>query len=321
MLVRLIPTGQAELLGLAVCLGRLFPGHDFATVPARVDPDGRRVPFDGFTSSRLSSPENVGTRLPRLVAQLAAEVYPGRDGTSADLAVLIDDLELDNADQPQVVVACVREAVHLHIAELAQHRSAETVHRVERALLARASFHLAAPMIEAWFFADPAALVMAGVPAERLPPRLRRDVDVEDFETDDAPFSNDDGTICAALLARNARRPSRKSERAPWALARRPELPGYRRERHPKAYLSWLCRDPSSERCTAYRESDHGRSALEGLPWARVLGSPRHCRFARTLVNDLAEVLGAPAVPLPPGEEHPLLTRSGATAARVLRNV
>jgi hypothetical protein len=321
MLVRLIPTGQAEILGLAECLRRLFPDHTFETVPGRRDPDGRSVPFDGFTSGRLKSPDDVGSRLPRLIQQLAADVHPGRDGKPADLAVLIDDLELENVDQPHLVVDVVREAARRHLHLLSQHKNADYVRRVAEALRERASFHLAVPMVEAWFFADAGAFLPLGVPASQLPPRLKLGVDPEAFETDDPSFSADDASHCLALIARNASNSRAKPKQAPWMLKLRDDLPAYRRERHPKAYLNWLCRTPSDERGSTYRESIHGARALAGLDWQSVLASPSHYSFARALVQDLAEKLGPPALSLPPGDECPLLARSKAPPARVLRNL
>ncbi len=320
MRVRLIPTGQAELLGLAECLGRLFPAHAFEAVPAREEPDGRKIPFNGFTSARLKHAADVGSRLPKLIQALAAEVHPGRGGKPADLALLVDDLELENADQPELVVATVREAVARHVRELGERLPAATVTRVAEALRERASFHLAAPMIEAWFFADPNVLPVAGVPLERLPPLLR-DGDPEAFETSDPTFSGDDGSACAAIAARNAGRSSQSQRRPAWVLPAREDLRSYWRERHPKAYLSWLCRDPGDDRCSTYRESHHGADALRRLDWRRALATPDRLRFARSIVDDLAEALGEPAVLLPKGDGHPLFGPGTAGPARVLRNV
>jgi len=160
----------------------------------------------------------------------------------------------------------------------------------------------------------------AGVPVDRLPPRIREGADPEAFETDDAAFSADDGSACTALNAQNARK--RKPERPQWLLPARPELPDYRRERHPKAYLAWLCRDPEDKRCcSTYRESRGGADALRALSWPAVLRTPTHARFARTFFRDLADVLGPPALAVGEGEEHPLLARSEAPQDRVLRNL
>ncbi|WP_156040955.1 hypothetical protein [Chondromyces apiculatus] len=252
--------------------------------------------------------------------QLASEVHPGRDGHAADLAVLLDDLELENADQPEIVVASVRAAVKQHLEALRQRESAAKAQRVEQALRERASFHLAAPMIEAWLFADPASLPLAGVGPDRLPPKLRPGVDPEAFETDDLAFSQDDGTTCAAFHAQNARR--RKPERLLWMLPERFNLPGYRRELHPKAYLSWLCRNPTeAQRGSTYRESHGGAAGLRALSWEQVLRTPAHAKFARALIHDLADALGPPTLTLPSGEEYPLLARSSAPRDRALRNL
>lgn len=193
MRVRLVVTGKAELLGLARSLHSLWPSHTFETVPMRRSPDGSVVPFDGFTSSRLPLPAGrAPANLDKLVEALAAEVCPGRRGAPADLAVLLDDLELENVDQPDVVLGCVRDAVYRHLSGL----QGSLANRTAEALRARASFHLAVPMLETWFFGDPSALLAAGVPDHRLPARLRHGADPETFETDDSAFSLDDGSDC-----------------------------------------------------------------------------------------------------------------------------
>lgn len=66
MRVRLIPTGQVELLGLGPCLSRLFPDHEFQTVPLRVDPDGRKVPFDSVRHAD-GRPSGGGAALTRFI--------------------------------------------------------------------------------------------------------------------------------------------------------------------------------------------------------------------------------------------------------------
>ncbi len=290
MRVRLIPTGQMELLALATCLRRAFPDHDFETVSARDEPDGGRVPFDGFTSGRLH-PDLAPDALRRLVEQLAAEVHPGRSGNPADLAVIVDDLELENIDRVPIVAAVVRAAVRAHLRDAEQRRGSVYADKVAEALRGRASFHLAVPMIEAWLFGDEAALRAARVPEERLPARLAEGCDPERFMTDDAAFSADDGASCEKLRQRNAR--GRKTDVPRWVLSPRPAIPGWRREGHPKAYLSWLCRDPNHERCTAYRESEGGASGLAAMRWPVVLGSPNHFAWARALILDVANALDA----------------------------
>lgn len=316
MRIRLIPTGQMELRALAQCLQNIFPDHDFQTVSGREDPDGSRAPFEAFTSARLRS-DLVPDALRRLVEQLAAEAHPGRHGNPADLAVLIDDLELENIDQAPVVADVVRRAVRLHLSDVEQRRGSVYAERVARALRERASFHVAVPMIESWLFGDPSALRTAGIPDERLPARLAMGCDPERFETDDPPFSNDDGSGCTALAERNARK--RQAIRPRWVLQERPSLPHWRREAHPKAYLSWLCRDPKHERCSTYRESDGGAAALASLSWPAVLGGPSHFTWARALVLDLATALNepVPAFAAVGGRS----TMAGAGRDLVLRNL
>jgi hypothetical protein len=147
-------------------------------------------------------------------------------------------------------------------------------------------------MIESWLFGDEEALRAARVPVERLPARLAEGCDPERFATEDAAFSADDGASCQRLLERNARK--RKAEVPRWVLSERPAIPGWRREAHPKAYLSWLCRDPDHERCTTYRESEAGASGLATLRWPVVLGPPDHFAWARALVLDVANALDEP---------------------------
>src|SRR5205823_2158383 len=154
----------------------------------------------------------------------------------------------------------------------------------------RASFHLAVPMLESWFFADPASLARAGVPADRLPARLRPSVDPEFIEVSDLPYASDDGAHCTEMLARNQGRPARQHQRPPWALAPLPAIPDLRRERHPKAYLAWLCRNAQHPRCSTFRESEGGVAALIELNWRRVLAHPEWCAFARAMIADLGDV-------------------------------
>lgn len=288
MRVRLIPTGQMELLSLGKSLQRIFPAHEFETIASRINPDGSRAPFDAFTSVRLR-PGLLPDALRRLVAQLAAEVHPGRrEGEPADLAVLIDDLEVDNQDQMHVVAEAVRHGVRAHLADFERHRGSVSTDRVARALRERASFHLAVPMIEAWLFGDAGSLRAAFVPEERLPARLATGIDPESFQTDDAAFSSDDGAHCTALLERNTR--TKAQARAPWVLRERPDLPRWRREAHPKAYLSWLCREPADEKCSTYRESKGGAAGLAALDWPTALSEA-----------SLADALNEPAPPFAEG--------------------
>src|SRR5689334_20565086 len=91
----------------------------------------------------------------------------------------------------------------------------------------RCSFHLLSPMIEVYFFGEPAALTRAGARrAAKLDPAER---DLEDFATDDPDF----------LSPADGKHPV-------WATANR--------ARHPKSYLRFLC-DPTGANPRAYRET------------------------------------------------------------------
>jgi len=173
-------------------------------------------------------------------------------------------------------------------------------------------------MTEAWFFGDHNALQQAGCPADKLPPKLKIGCDPEAFETDDAAFSLDDGAACSALIARNTR--THKADRPRWVLPSRPTIPWYRRESHPKAYLTWLCRDPEHERCSIYREAEGGAAALGGLRWKEVLGDPSHFVWARALIGDLADVLSVSLPDLTEGKRGSFL-QDVNEQERVFRNL
>ncbi|MBK8940758.1 MAG: hypothetical protein IPM79_24865 [Polyangiaceae bacterium] len=195
--------------------------------------------------------------------------------------MVVDDLELCNADQPGVVVQVFRDAVGRHMRKLAGLR-AGVVTRVQQALLERASFHLAVPMIEAWLFADPQGPANAGVPTQRLPPQWAAHQCPEDFLTLDHNYAS--APACAEWLKLPLPKQT-KSSRPQWLIDAR--------ERHPKAFLSWLCREEVPRKCSAYRETHGGADALRDLDWQAILARPPgEMRFLRALVDDLAEACG-----------------------------
>jgi hypothetical protein len=274
--VALIVTGELERLGLAEALTRVFPDARF-----RVE-----MRLDSFTSARVRSDLRAPTGgTPRLVdklaAALAATVDPGRRGVAADYALVIEDLELANLDQPDVVVSEFRDAVSRHID---QRWSGDRGARSRKKLRERASFHLLAPMLEAYFFGEPASLEAAGITAT---PQLESGVDLEAFSVVDPPY------LSAAPGS------------ASWAVANR--------HQHPKRYLEYLLGlaggpDPR------YRETIQGRAALLKTNFLTLIEpEPGHLRFARSLLHDLALALDQP---LPAGIVHPATARSST----VLRN-
>jgi hypothetical protein len=283
--VVLIPTGQLEFLGLAQSVGRLFPGTEFAVSP----PDRA---LDGFTSvdvKRYPRPPEAGSKVDELAARLIAAVAPGRQGHAADFAVVIEDLELVNDDQPGEVVGYFRDAVTARLSTLFSSNSARQ--RAAERIRGRCSFHLFRPMTEAYFFGDPAALAKVAIQSPAvLPPGL----DVERFQTADAGYLN---------LA-----PGSKPV---------PDPPA--RQRHPKGYLHYLCDPTLADRKRRYRETVDGRAALEQLDWQRVLADPAHCPFLRAFLDDLSDAVNRPLEWLNRDVDVP--TRFPGPQNRVLRNI
>jgi hypothetical protein len=277
--VALLVTGKTEE-ALHQSLKRVFPEVEFVMLPRR----------DGFTSGPLPptprflardrAPRltNARDRAPRptdverLAAALVAEVEPGRDQKPPDLVVLVDDLEIANQDWPARAVQHVRAAVNKH---LEQHPwpSAISRERAYERVRERCSFHLLAPMVEAYFFREPAALTRAG--AKRAP---LFDASAADVETS---FLVNDPDFLAV-----PDRPARE-KLPPWATADR--------ARHPKRYLQFLC-DPTGKEARAYVETAGGQAALRDLDWPAVLAPQEHVRFMRSLIHDLADALGEDAV-------------------------
>jgi hypothetical protein len=173
----------------------------------------------------------------------------------------------------------------------------------------KVSFHLAVPMMESWFFADPLGVARAGV--DRQTPVRIRQGDVEDFLTVDPAYEAADESACPEWCRR--RQP--RGDRPKW-------LGSGDRTRHPKGYLQWLMRDGSQITCTSYKEAERGRAALEQIDWAELLKYKKRCAYVRSLVSDIADLLKqAPSIPSWQGLEAPVTSRSGPRASRVLRNL
>jgi hypothetical protein len=283
--VALIVTGDVEKKALHLSLNRIFPDVEF-DVRLR----------ESFTSNPLPAepPPNPHLEQLTLVEKLAdaliAAVDPGREGKPVDLAVLVDDLELWNMAAPERAIDHIRAAIKKRLEDTwpnleRRQKSAALVRE-------RCSFHLLSPMVEAYFFGEPAALRRAGAQrAAVFNPATR---DVEDFQTNDPAFLTppDDKKI-------------------PWAKPSR--------ARHPKHYLRFLC-DPSGQSPRAYQETKHGHEALRSLNWQQVLDPDQHACFARAFLADLAEGLNHPrAARMFPGALHPLTSRRARD--NVLRNL
>lgn len=315
MPIAIIPTARMEWEGLPEALRRLFPGVEFYCLPTQEErlSHPEDFPIPGFTSNRLQPPDPAAGPgdLDNLVRRAAMEALGDRDTEAADMVVILDDLELANADQPDIVVSCVEAAVRRHIESLSFNQRFRS--RTAAALKERVSFHLAVPMTESWFFADPAGLVNARVPADRLPARVVPDRDPECFQTDDVDYRDNDASPCAYW--RSLPRDRQKRHTPLWVKTSQ-------REAHPKAYLSWLCRDPREANCSAYQETDGGVAALERLDWDAVLANLAHMPFLRALVADIAEHLdGDPPCLGGGGREAPLTSRHQIPRNHVLRNL
>jgi len=282
--VKLIVTGKMEEKALATALTREFSGLSFST--KRLD-GMTSVDFKVPPVSKPSVPQNVD----KLASELVAAVDPGRKGTPEDMAIVIDDLEVANLQQPKVVIKYFREAVTRCVLNRwpSQNRQQSCLEKVRESC----SFHLFVPMTEAYFFGEvPDALNRAGV---KLPSMVSSaTMDVEDFlVTDDAGY----------LWARAQKIPGIKDDVPYWAppLSNLTEQKAAERlknwyKRHPKHYLEYLYdRKGINKKKTGYQETDGGVKALESLDWNSVLsGNPNHVKYLRSLFDDISCRFGLP---------------------------
>ena len=311
MKIALLPTGRMEWEGLPAALSRLFCGqHEFYCLPtqAEIDSNPSGYPYDGFTSAELGElqAQEPPSSARLLVSRAAQEALGDRRREAADLVLILDDLELANIAQPARVVAVMRRAVEVHLQQQQVQRHYDAT---AQALRARVSFHLISPMIEAWLFADPAALGRCGVTS---PVCFDDSIDPEQFVTTDALYLAADRSHCPELERQSASKLKKN----------KPKWLGASRAHHPKGYLQWLCIAPEAKTCTSYSETSHGADALKSLDWSLLLQRDvGHFRFLRALIEDLEESLGAsmfgpvaPALPRPTSRPH-------APQDAILRNI
>lgn len=274
MKIGVITTGRAELKGLHHALELLFPGHDFRPIP-KIRPD---TPYDGFTSAEIdpTTPVDLDSNAGRLVRAVAAALE------GHDRVLLLDDLELVNAGRTAAVIRYLRDHVKEYIERFAREYGPMEARSLAEKLRQSASFHLAVPMIESWFFADPSALERMHV---TVAPALEPGKDPEEFLTRDSAYDDDDLSGCTNWHAITD--PKKKKSCSP-------EWDRDERQKHPKAYLAWLMKDPGDKRCSRYRETEHGVAALKDLDWQRALARPEHCAHLRAMVFDLSIALESP---------------------------
>jgi hypothetical protein len=278
--VGLLVTGKCEEKALAASLGRIFPNARFELLDR----------IESFTSADLRDVPD--SEVPTTLGKFAASLVAAVEDAPPDMVVAIDDLEFVNAPHPELVARRVRDAVRQHL-EHHSWSSESTRQKVLQRVRERCSFHLFAPMVEAYFFAEPAALARAGATRSARLDATRPDL--EDFLTSDLEFLQHPDV-------------PHQQKRKSWAIAER--------ARHPKHYLRFLC-EPANPHTDRYVETRGGAAALGHLAWRQVFTHADRVRLARSLFEDLAEGLG---VEHPfPGESHP--ATSNFKAARVLRNL
>ena len=312
MKVALFVTGEMELGGLPDALRRDLRGHEFEAVPIQVGGRGKAEPFPSFTSGTIRAGAPLSDDEPLM--QLAQRIVDHQH-QDADLMLLLDDLELTNRGRADVVVAQVRAAFTQVVNNRQASRGGVAADRLARWLQQAVSFHLAAPMVESWLFADPEGLTRASVPTARLPSPAHLGQNPEQIALTDPAYLHDDGADCACC-ERPGCVDQPKKKRPVWLLN---GVQG-RRERHPKAALAWLLKNRSEDKCSTYRESKHGAESLGRLNWPAALRDRTAMTFLRALHNDLAEGLGEPGLVLP-GELAPETTFWPEQADAVLRNV
>ncbi|HEY8378014.1 MAG TPA: hypothetical protein VIK91_16065 [Nannocystis sp.] len=297
--VRVITTGSMEERALHRSLQAIFPEHTFVPHPR----------LDGFTSATLPPDYADLAKRPRppinldkFVGTIIGLFAPGRrqDRPRPDFVLAVEDLELVNAAAPENVIGSVRSAFERKLESWpvdgpARRRLVETVRE-------RCSFHLMAPMTEAYFFADAQALARATHPGPDHPVQFDAATrDIEAFEVDDSNYLD-----------------ARHDPAIAWCTDNR--------ARHPKHYLRYLT-DPQLDGKHRYNELGPGVAALETLAWSEVVRTDTrpatHARFARSLLADLHDMLGIAhdAQPAPPEPAHCHPLTWPPPASPVLRNL
>lgn len=279
--VQLVVTGDMEWVALEDSLRHAFSKVELDFLPT--------LKVQDFTSSRLGShPGRVPgqkTRAQQMATAIVSALAPGQFLNSIpDLVLAVDDLELANVDQPHVVTEYLAREIEFTIKDRPLLRSDET--RVRELLRHRASFHLFVPMPEAYFYAEPDALVRAGATAKSRFNVTQRDT--ETFEVEDPSYRG-------------------------WLEKRAPKA--VEPHRHPKQYLRYLC-DPAASIERAYRETKEGASALKKLSWPTVTARADRETYARALLEDFADGLGTTWQS--PGPVAPLTARR---SGGLLRNL
>jgi hypothetical protein len=282
--VQLVVTGRAERKGLHTSIERacrlLAPRSEFVFLePHNVE---------SFTSESRSvsaplrgDPTKPDPARKMAVALIEALTDGRRRSERADYAFAIDDLEVVNRNNPRAVT----QVFSAHMDRALSHRfgtnQADLARR--KRVCERSSFHLLAPMLEAYFFSELSVLRAAGAAGRSLfDPKL---TDLEQFRVDDPEY----GAWCVE-----------RSKAVEWCC------------QHPKWYVKYLSFPQR------YRETHDGFAALEKLRWGHVVQGAVFTQFARSLLDDVVEALEPGAGQAIQGQRHPL---TELRPGRFLRNI
>lgn len=299
--VKLIVTGDAEKKSLHKSLQKVFPTHNS---------DGDLVIWDtprkadGATGYRLGAGAPPSTSMTALVDVMFAELLVGKRPNSVppDLVIVIDDVELGNVGQEFLIVEAFQAAVNVKLLALEADRSAANFQKIKSRVKACCAFHLLRPMVESYFFANPATLAVCGVPFAHAPMLLHQ-TDVECFDA-----TPDQNVKWQALYLEEN---SKKQLKDAW----------WKTECHPKRYLTHLL---SANGAPEYQETVLGAKMIEATDWAVVAKTQTDSPVISALLEDIWDWFGI--VPTPGrflGNSSPATYRVRNTHpdTRLLRNI
>lgn len=251
--------------------------------PSKWRVDGNK----GATGYRLDISKEPNSSMRRLARKMIEAFKLKVD--QPDLVIVIDDAELGNIGQEDVVANHFRRATE-KILEIEHKQNPAYAEKLRKNIRSRASFHLLTPMPEAYFFGD--ANTLSTMDIEPNKPKLRHLTDVEQFESNDPDWL----TVC------ERKNNQKKLNNNPW----------WKHECHSKDYLEHLF--PS------YKETLHGKKALEQLPWNTIPKCPQDIRCIRALFQDLANWF-AISNPIGNGDMHPAFSNFADNDQKTLRNM
>ncbi len=269
--IKLIVTGDSEKKSLHTSLKKCFP---LRTV------QGDLVVWDtprkahGVTGYRFNANSPPSSSMTALVDVMFVELLTSKthNGVTPDLVIVIDDVELGNLGQEGIVVKAFQEAVKAKLDSLRANHSAVNLQRIQLRVHACCSFHLLCPMVESYFFADPATLAVGGVPLT-VSPSLVHPSNVEKFDA--TPDENPNWQTL--YRAENAR----KQLKDTW----------WRTECHPKRYLTHLL---SISNVAEYQETVLGAKMIEATNWAAVAKSETDSPIVSAFLEDIWDWFGIP---------------------------